>query len=139
MTVVAYVDGLAEPTNPGVGTYGFVIYDGTKRLAEGSGLAGSHVTSNYSEYTALAEAFKKLRELGVEGDVLIRSDSKLLVGQMSQGWKVKGGMYIDKLKEAKDLLKEFGSVTFEWIPREQNSEADLLTRVAYEKYRDSGP
>jgi len=135
MTVVVYVDGLAEPSNPGVGTYGFVIYDGTKKLAEGSGLAGAQVTSNYSEYTALAEAFKKLMELGLEGDVVVRSDSRLLVGQMSQGWKVKGGMYIDKLKEARDLLKEFGSVTFEWIPREQNSEADLLTRVAYERHR----
>jgi len=139
MTVVAYVDGLAEPANPGVGTYGFVIYEGTRKLAEGSGLAGPHVTSNYSEYTALAEAFKKLRELGVEGDVLVRSDSKLLVGQMSQGWKVKGGMYIDKLKEARDLLKEFGSVAFEWIPREQNSEADLLTRLAYQKHQEAIP
>ena len=139
MTVVVYVDGLAEPSNPGVGTYGFVVYDGKKKVAEGSGLAGHLVTSNYSEYTALAEAFKKLIELGMEGDVLVKSDSKLLVGQMSQGWKVKGGMYIDKLKEARDLLKEFGSVTFEWIPREQNSEADLLTRIAYEKHRGKGP
>ena len=112
-----------------------MIYDGTKKLAEGSGLAGAHVTSNYAEYTALAEAFKKLAELGIEGDVLVRSDSRLLVGQMSQGWKVKGGMYVDKLKEARDLLRQFGSVSFEWIPREQNSEADLLTRIAYERHR----
>jgi ribonuclease HI len=93
------------------------------------------VTSNYAEYTALVEALKRLKDLGVEGDVLIRSDSTLLVGQMSEGWKVKGGMYVDKLKEARDLLKEFGSIRFEWIPREQNSEADLLTRVAYERHR----
>jgi len=136
MTVTVYVDGLAEPTNPGTGTYGYVVYEGPKKMAEGSGLAGHNVTSNYAEYTALAEAFKKLRELGVEGDVVIRSDSKLLVGQMSQGWRVKGGMYVGKLKEARDLLPEFGSVTFEWIPREQNSEADLLTRLAYEANKD---
>ncbi len=135
MTVVAYVDGLAMPSNPGTGTYGFVIYDGSRKLAEGSGLAGYDVTSNYSEYTALAEALKKLRSLGVEGDVLIRSDSKLLVGHMSEGWKVKGGMYVDKLKEARELLREFGSVRFEWVPREKNQEADLLTRVAYERHR----
>ena len=135
MTVIAYVDGLSEPTNPGTGTYGFVIYDGDRKLAEGSGLAGHDVTSNFAEYTALAEALKKLRALGVEGDVLIRSDSKLLVGHMSQGWKVKGGMYLDKLREVRELLKEFGSTSFEWIPREQNQEADLLTRIAYEKNR----
>ena len=135
MTVTVYVDGLAEPRNPGIGTYGFVVYDGAKRLAEGSGFAGREVTSNYAEYTALVEALKRLRALGVEGDVLVRSDSKLLVGQMSEGWKVKGGMYVGKLKEARDLLREFGSIRFEWIPREQNSEADLLTRMAYEQHK----
>ena len=135
MTVTVYVDGLAQPRNPGTGTYGFIIYDGPKKVAEGSGLAGYDVTSNYAEYTALEQALSKLKNMGVEGDVLIRSDSQLLVGQMSSGWKVKGGMYIEKLKAVRDLLKEFGSVRFEWIPREQNEEADLLTRVAYEKQR----
>jgi ribonuclease HI len=135
MTVTAYIDGLSEPSNPGTGTYGYVIYDGPKKLAEGSGLAGYDVTSNYAEYTALEQALSKLKSLGVEGDVLIKSDSQLLVGQMSGGWKVKGGMYVEKLKSARDLLKEFGSIRFEWIPREKNSEADLLTRLAYEKHK----
>jgi ribonuclease HI len=135
MTVTAYIDGLSQPKNPGVGTYGFVIYDGARRVAEDSGLAGRDVTSNYAEYTALAEALKKLKGLGLLGDVLVRSDSQLLVGQMSQGWKIKGGMYIGKLKEVRDLMEEFGSIRFEWIPRERNQEADLLTRIAYEKHR----
>jgi len=126
---------VSEPTNPGTGTFGYVIYDSERKLAEGSGLAGHNVTSNFAEYTALAEALKRLMALGVEGDVLIRSDSKLLVGHMSEGWKVKGGMYVEKLKEVRDLMKGFGSIRFEWIPREENQEADLLTRIAYEKHR----
>lgn len=135
MTVIVYIDGLSEPRNPGTGTFGFVIYDGARKLAEGEGLAGHDVTSNYAEYTALAEALKKLKELRIEGDILVRSDSQLLVGQMSQSWQVKGGVYIEKLKEAKDLLREFGSVRFEWVPREQNEEADLLSRIAYQKHK----
>jgi probable phosphoglycerate mutase len=135
LTVIVYVDGLAEPSNPGTGTYGFVVYEGGKKLAEGSGLAGHDVTSNFAEYTALAEALKRLRSLRIEGDILVRSDSTLLVGQMSQGWKVKGGMYTEKLKEVRDLMKEFGSMRFEWVSREQNKEADLLTRVEYSKHR----
>ena len=135
MRVTVYVDGLALPSNPGTGTYGYVIYEGSLKLAEGEGLAGRNVTSNFSEYTALVEALKRLVELRKQGDVLIRSDSQLLVGQMSRGWKVKGGVYVPKLKEARDLLAGFGSVTFEWIPREQNQEADLLSRVAYSKHR----
>jgi len=135
MTVTVYIDGLAQPRNPGVGTFGYAVYDGPKKLAEGSGLAGYDVTSNYAEYAALEAALSKLRSMRVEGDVLVRSDSQLLVGQMGAGWRVKGGMYVEKLKAVKDLLKEFGSVRFEWIPREQNQEADVLTRIAYEKQK----
>jgi ribonuclease HI len=131
---VVYIDGLSQPRNPGTGTFGFVVYDGARKLAEGSGVAGRGVTSNFAEYTALAEALKKLKALKVRGDVLVRSDSQLLVGQMSEGWKVKGGMYVEKMKEVRDLLKDFGSVRFEWVPREKNREADLLTRVAYERH-----
>ena len=133
--ITANIDGLAEPSNPGTGTYGYVIYDGKKKLAEGKGLAGYDVTNNYSEYTALVEVLRKLKTLRVGGDIVICSDSQLLVGQMSKGWEAKGGGYLGKLKEARDLLKEFGSVTFEWIPRERNKEADLLSRIAYEKHK----
>ena len=133
--IVANIDGLAEPRNPGTGTYGYVIYEGKKRLAEGGGLAGYGVTNNYAEYTALVEVLRRLKELKTEGDVVIRSDSQLLVGQMSKRLEAKGGGYLGKLKEARDLLREFSSVIFEWVPREQNEEADLLSRIAYEKHK----
>ncbi|MDV3277456.1 MAG: ribonuclease HI family protein [Nitrososphaerales archaeon] len=135
LTATVYIDGLSEPRNPGTGTYGFTIYEGSKKIAEGEGLAGYGVTNNFSEYTALVEALKKLKQLGVKGDVTVRSDSRLLVGQMGLGWKAKRGGYLPKLKEAKELVSQLGSVKFEWIPREKNEEADLLSRVAYEKHK----
>jgi len=54
---------------------------------------------------------------------------------MSKGWEVRGGGYLTKLKEAKALLKGFSTISFEWIPREKNKEADLLSRIAYEKHK----
>ncbi len=135
MTFYVYIDGLAEPANPGTGTYGYLIYEGERKVAEGKGLAGYDVTNNYAEYTALVEALQKLKEYRIEGDVVVRSDSQLLVGHMSKEWEVKGGGYLAKLKEARDLVKEFGSVLFEWVPREKNQEADLLSRIAYEQYK----
>jgi hypothetical protein len=45
---------------------------------------------------------------------------------MAKGWSKKGGGRY-KLKEAKDLLKEFEPIAFEWIPREKKEEADLLS------------
>lgn len=135
MTVFVYIDGLAEPTNPGTGTYGYLVYEGDRKIVEGKGLAGYNVTNNFAEYTALVEALRKLSEFRTEGDVVVRSDSQLLVGQMGKGWEAKGGGYLSKLKEAREMLKELGSVTFEWVPREKNQEADLLSRIAYEQFK----
>lgn len=134
MKAIVYVDGLAQPRNPGVGTYGFVVYSEGKKVKEDSGVAGEGVTSNYAEYTALVMALKELKKLGFE-EAVVRSDSKLLVGQMSGEWKVKGGGYIERLKEARDLASGFKELRFEWVPRSKNTEADMLSRVAYERYR----
>lgn len=115
------------------------MYQEGRKLAEGEGLAGIEVTNNYAEYAALVEALKKLKQLKIVGDVVVKSDSQLLVGQMSKGWSTKRGGYLQKLKEARDLLKEFGPVAFEWIPREKNEEADLLSRIAYERHKRKTP
>lgn len=134
--VVAYIDGLSEPRNPGTGTYGFVIYDGKKRISFGEGLAGRGVTNNYAEYAGLVMALTKLRQLGIIRNVRIKSDSQLLVGQMRGEMRVKGGGYIKKYQEAVELAHEFDGLEFEWVPREHNQEADMLSRVAYERHRE---
>ena len=135
--IAVYTDGLAEP-NPGIGTYGFVIYRGKERLLVRHGFAGNPVTNNHAEYTGLAEALRELLSLKEE-EIVVHSDSKLLIGQMAGDWKVSKrayknraeGTYVDKYVEAKDLAGRFPKLRFEWIPREQNSEADELSRVAY--------
>jgi ribonuclease HI len=135
LETVVFIDGLAEPTNPGTGTYAYVMYRGEKKVAEEGGLAGRNVTNNFAEYHALVMALKKLKSMGWTKDVTIRSDSRLLVGQMSQRWKVKGGGYIEEYKVARDLSAGFGTLKFEWIPRERNEEADLLSRIAYNRHK----
>ncbi len=125
-----YIDGLAEPRNPGVGTYGFVIYSDGKRLTEGHGPAGENVTNNFAEYVALVRALSSIVSKSEE-PVLIRSDSRLLVNQMRGEWKVKKGAYLPKYREAKEWARRFKSLRFVWIPRERNAEADELSRRAY--------
>ena len=134
MATLVYIDGLSEPRNPGVGTFGYVIYEDDKKIDEKGEFIGEEVSNNYSEYSALASALKRLLDLGIAKDVTVKSDSKLLVSQMKGEWKVKGGGYLEKYKEALDLSKKFVKLTFEWIPREKNQEADLLSRLAYGKH-----
>jgi ribonuclease HI len=63
----------------------------------------------------------------------------MLVNQMAGEWKVSKkafnskaeGTYVDKYLEAQELSRKFSRLRFEWVPREKNTEADLLSRVAY--------
>jgi ribonuclease HI len=137
MMIQAYTDGLAEP-NPGVGTYGYAIYRDGKSILGRHGFAGDLVTNNFAEYSALVELLRELDEFRDE-EITVYSDSKLLIGQMSGALKVSKraikhnmpGSYVDKFLEARDLARKFPRITFEWIPREMNSQADELSRLAY--------
>jgi ribonuclease HI len=132
-----YIDGLAEP-NPGVGTYGYAIYEDDEKVATGHGFAGDPVTNNYAEYEGLIKALDAVSKHSNQG-IMIRSDSRLLVNQMSGEWKVgkkalrnhDPGSYVAKHQEAIELARKFKRLTFQWIPREKNTEADELSRVAY--------
>ncbi len=100
--LTAYV---SEPGNPGIGTYGFVIYRDGKKISEGHGPAGEYVTNNFAEYVALVRALSSIIS-DPEDPVLIKSDSRLLVNQMRGDWKVKKGGYLPKYKEARDLARK---------------------------------
>ena len=73
---------------------------------------------------------RKLKEPKTEGGMVIRSDSQLLTGQMSKGWGTKGGGYLGRLKEARDLLKKIGSATLEWMQRNRLGLRYLLITAA---------
>lgn len=128
--IEVYTDGLAEPTNPGIGTYGFVIYRDGRKIDEGYDLVGNNVTNNYAEYEGLIRALMRLLSHAGE-EVVVKSDSRLLVNQMTGKWTIKKGQYVEKYAEARKLAEKFGSLKFEWIPREKNVEADTLSRLAY--------
>ena len=129
--IEVYTDGLAL-CNPGIGTYGLVIYRDGKRIREDCAIVGTDVTNNYAEYEGLVQALRFLDKYRKE-KIIIRSDSKLLVNQMRGEWKVKKGRYLEKYHEAVRLAEGFESLEFEWIPREKNEEADRLSNMAYNR------
>jgi probable phosphoglycerate mutase len=90
-------------------------------IAEGIGVA----TNNVAEYTAAIRALERARDLGAT-DVLLRSDSRLLVEQLSGRFKVKNPTLQRLHHEARSLAAGFGRVAFEHVPREQNADADRL-------------
>jgi len=122
--------------NPGgTATYGYVVRnDAGRDIARKSGVVGKgpEMSNNVAEYAALCEALRFLvKEKMTRLHIEIRSDSRLVVNQMKGKWKFRKGLYAHKYSEAKDLTARFDIITFRWIPREENEEADALSREAY--------
>ena len=140
--IVVYVDGLCEPVNPGgVATYGYAVRNGTTAgVVRKFGVVGCgpEMSNNVAEYAALCEVLEfllnaKMNRLPIE----VRSDSRLLVNQMNGIWRAHKGLYVEKYLEAKNLTGQFDRITFKWIPREENGEADALSREAYSEATDT--
>jgi ribonuclease HI len=137
--IVCYVDGLCEPERwEGVATYGVVIrkddgelvYMGSGMIGEGKGF-----TNQVSEYYAVIDALKSLigHYLANE-ETIIYTDSKLVAEQMNGHWKAVKGAYLPYFLKARDYQTQFSHLKFQWIPREENKEADKMSRLAYESW-----
>jgi ribonuclease H / adenosylcobalamin/alpha-ribazole phosphatase len=90
-------------------------------IAEGIGIA----TNNVAEYTAAIRGLERARELDAS-DVLLRSDSRLLIEQLAGRFKVKNPTLQRLHARARSLAAEFAEVRFEHVPRERNAHADRL-------------
>jgi ribonuclease HI len=128
--LVLYCDG-ASRGNPGPSSYGIVIlengapvYEAGERIPDG--------TNNVAEYEGLIQGLTHCARL--EGsEVIVRSDSQLLVRQMLGQYKVKTPHILTLFNKAKVLASRFSVVHFEHIPREQNKSADKLANAALDR------
>jgi ribonuclease HI len=138
--IEAYFDGLCEPKNPGgVATFGFVVYSEGRPIHEGQGLAATPytegATNNVGEYTGAVRALEWLLAEGLEKKpVVLRGDSELVIKQLRGEYKVKSPLLAPLYSKVKELASRFGSLAFEWVPREKNRQADRLTNLAYAEY-----
>ena len=64
------------------------------------------------------------------------SDSQLVVNQIEDTYEAKGEKMILYLKKVRDLLKRFVLVQVRHIPREENSRADTLAKLATASQED---
>ncbi len=137
MMITVYFDGLCYPKNPcGVAAFGYlvlrngqVVHKGFRAVGEGRGM-----TNNVAEYEGLMAAAQWIADEGIEEKIVIKGDSQLVIKQMNGEWKVNSATskkYVPKIKK----LLEGKDVSFVWVPREENAEADGLSRLAYERYQ----
>lgn len=122
--MIVHCDGAARG-NPGPAGIGVVVTDArghtVAEIAEGIGPA----TNNVAEYRAVIAGLRAAADQGAR-TVLVRSDSRLLVEQLSGRFRVKKPTLVRLHEEARALVKRFDRVTFEHVPREMNRNADRL-------------
>jgi ribonuclease HI len=137
--VDVHFDGACNPPRGGgVATYGFTIA-GDRLAYEERGLAVrpgvAHATNNVAEYTGAIRALEWLRSRGYRGAVLLHGDSQLVIRQMNGEYAIRKEHLKAYHAHLTALAREFAEVTFHWVPREENTRADELTKLALEEAR----
>jgi ribonuclease HI len=115
--------------NPGPAAYGYVLEaeDGTVLAAHGEKIGVA--TNNVAEYSALIAGLEKALELGVD-EVVVVSDSELMVKQMKGEYRVKNEALQELWLRAGRLARQVGSVGYTAVRREHNTLADKLVNEA---------
>ena len=124
MTKEIYVDGGCSG-NPGPMRIAMFSED----LSIKTVLDNGNGTNNIAEYHALIYALAIAQHL--EDNVVIKSDSKLVVEQVNGNWKVKDQTLKTLYRDAQILIdmraQLFGaSTTLQWVSREQNLAGHML-------------
>lgn len=142
--IKVFFDGLCEPKNPGGwAIYGFVVYKDGKKIHEEYGLAGRpgtpEATNNVAEYMGILKALEYLEKSGHSGDeVEICGDSQLVVKQLSGEFRIKNPGLKPLFARVVQLKQKFLKISVKWVPREENKEADRMTRLGYNVFSSGG-
>ncbi|BBH66745.1 bifunctional RNase H/acid phosphatase [Actinoplanes sp. OR16] len=136
--VIVEADG-GSRGNPGPAGFGAVVKEAAtgEVLLERYDSAGV-TTNNVAEYSGLIAGLRAAAELNATR-VDVRMDSKLVIEQMSGRWQIKNAGLRPLAAEAATLVGRFDEVTFDWIPRERNKEADALANRAMDEAAGKTP
>jgi ribonuclease HI len=138
--LVVFFDGLCEPNPYGWSTYGWCILDADTgaEIACDEGVAARegepNSTNNYAEYCALGFALRFLADRGWQGELEVRGDSQLVIRQVGGAWAC-NKEHLRKLRDrCRDMLARLGGGhTLVWVPREENTRCDGLSKEAYRR------
>ncbi len=128
---VGYFDGCSKnnPGEAGAGAY-IVDYTENKVIWKGYKYLGI-MTNNEAEYQSVILLLTMAKQFNISS-IEVRGDSSLVVNQMNGIWKVKEPRMKALKAEAQSLMTDM-KVTFKWVPREENSNADKLSNYAVER------
>ncbi|XP_019184330.1 PREDICTED: uncharacterized protein LOC109179233 [Ipomoea nil] len=92
-------------------------------------------SNNEVEYEAVLGGIRLAKALGVDR-LRIKTDSRLVVGQVSGTCEAKSTRMTQYKEKTAELLKGFVAHEIEYISRDNNTEADILSKIALEGVPD---
>ncbi|XP_057744905.1 uncharacterized protein LOC130962752 [Arachis stenosperma] len=124
-----HVDGASNQTFGGAG---IILESPTGVVYKQSVKFEFLVTNNQAECEALLGGLFLAREVGTTR-VEICSDSQVVTSQINETYQAKDSLLQKYLEKVKKLSEEFDEVTVQHVPRERNTRADLLSKMASTK------
>ena len=135
--LVIFTDG-GSRGNPGPAAAAVVVKDvaGKVRLLRGKYLGEG--TNNFAEYQGVILAYEAVTEK-MEGDLTKYSlsfnlDSTLVVNQLNGLFKVKDSAIREAILKIRNFESKFAEVSYKYIPREQNKDADGVVNETLNKH-----
>jgi ribonuclease HI len=126
-----WVDGGARG-NPGPAAVGYRIEDEAGEVLDEDGRTIGVATNNEAEYRALITALGKAAALGAT-EVEVRSDSELLMRQMTGRYRVKSPHLKELWDEAQRAADRFELVRYVEVRRAENTDADRQVNLALDR------
>ncbi|XP_058768343.1 uncharacterized protein LOC131642076 [Vicia villosa] len=121
-----YVDGASSSSGSGAG----IILENNEGLIIEVSLVLSFTTSNnQAEYKAFLAGLRLAEDVGAR-EVKFYTDSQLVASQINGDYQAINDVLVEYLTLVKDRMKGFAKAEVEHIPREHNSRADVLSKLA---------
>ena len=124
----AWFDGATKQTNPGIRGIGGVLKGPAGERIEVCDEIGMG-TNNEAEYAALM-AILDAAITAKAPALVVHGDSQLVIKQVNGEWFIKAKELVPMCKTVLELKAQIPSVILRWIPREENTEADALSKKA---------
>ncbi len=135
--LLLYTDG-GSRNNPGPAATGFVLKNEDGRVLKKGGSFLGIATNNEAEYRALIEGLQAAKEFNPSHlDCFL--DSLLAVNQLNGVFKIKEARLRELVFEVKALEKESESIRYQYVPREENKEADAILNQILDEQTSHSP
>lgn len=138
--IEAWFDGACWPNPSGHAACGALVKrDGVQVWSACEYLGSGQTSNNVAEYSGLILILKYFIANDIQ-DATVYGDADLVIKQMSGEWKIrakskKPRFYLPFVNEAKLLALKLPRLTYKWISRDYNTEAD---RLSTQPLRDRG-